>query len=281
MKKYIIALIAITFTFIGCEDVVDVDLNDAPPKLVIEALINWEKGTTGNEQTIVLRQTTPFFEQKISNATGATVVIAHENGTEFPFSETSDGVYTTTEFSPEIGATYTLTINYQNETYRAIETMIGVTNIDRVEQRIVEIGGEEIPIISLFYNDPEDEENYYLTNISPDFQPKKTVDFFPDTFLNGNEVENSYSSDYEEDPEKEKIREYLAGDVFDIKLFGISERFYNYLGIVREQSNANSGPFSIAPATAKGNCVNLTKPDNFPFGYFRLSEMDSMTYTYQ
>ena len=28
---------------VGCEDVVDVDLNTAPPKLVIEASINWQK----------------------------------------------------------------------------------------------------------------------------------------------------------------------------------------------------------------------------------------------
>lgn len=281
MTRYIVKLLILSILLVGCEDVVDVDLQDAPPKLVVEALINWEKGTTGNEQTISLRQTTPFFEQGVVNATGATVTIAHENGTVFPFAETAPGTYTTDSFIPEIGTTYTLTILYQNETFRAIETMIGVNPIKRVEQRVSILGGEEANEVVFYYDDPEEEENYYLVNLLPDFQERKSFDFYPDTFINGNEIEDFYSSDYEDPESEDEIREYRTGDVFDIQLFGISERFYNYFSIIVEQANAESGPFSIAPATAKGNCVNVTNPDNFPFGYFRLSELDRRTYTYE
>jgi len=48
--KSIIFLFLIILT--SCEDVIDVDLQDAPSRLVIEASIDWEKGTTGNNQTI-------------------------------------------------------------------------------------------------------------------------------------------------------------------------------------------------------------------------------------
>ena len=61
MKKatfYFVILIAVFFS--SCEDVVKVDLNTATPKLVIEANINWEKGTPGNIQRIKLSTTTSF-----------------------------------------------------------------------------------------------------------------------------------------------------------------------------------------------------------------------------
>jgi hypothetical protein len=55
MKKsflYIVVLIAILFS--ACEDVVQVDLNTTAPKLVVEASINWKKGSDGKNQIIKL-----------------------------------------------------------------------------------------------------------------------------------------------------------------------------------------------------------------------------------
>jgi hypothetical protein len=45
MKKTIqITVLLLSFLFVSCEEVIDVNL---PPKLVIEASINWLKGTSG------------------------------------------------------------------------------------------------------------------------------------------------------------------------------------------------------------------------------------------
>jgi hypothetical protein len=49
----IIAVFCIVF-FSACEDVIEVDLDTASPKLVIDAALKWEKGTVGNQQTITL-----------------------------------------------------------------------------------------------------------------------------------------------------------------------------------------------------------------------------------
>ena len=71
--KYFI--LAISFAFIGCEDVIDVDLNKSEPKLVIDASIKWEKGTTGNEQTIRLTTTGDYFNNTVHVANGAVVTV--------------------------------------------------------------------------------------------------------------------------------------------------------------------------------------------------------------
>ncbi|MCA1965812.1 MAG: DUF4249 domain-containing protein, partial [Flavobacterium sp.] len=44
----------------SCEKVVDIELNNSDPKLVIDAIIKWEKGTTGESQTIKLSLTNDF-----------------------------------------------------------------------------------------------------------------------------------------------------------------------------------------------------------------------------
>lgn len=267
--------------FTSCDDVVNIDLKDNPPKLVIEALINWEKETTGNEQTIFLRESTSFFKEEIINATGATVSVTHENGSVFNFTETNPGEYNTTEFIPEIDATYTLSITYKNEEYTAVEKMIPVVPIKRVDQRIEDIADEEIPVVVFYFDDPETDKNFYLVNYLPDFQEKKSFGFGRDEFQDGNEIEIILDSEYIIPDSDEEIRDFASGDIIEIKLFGISRQFHDYFNILAEQAEPNTGPFSLAPAAANGNCINITNPQNRPLGYFRLSEVDTEIYTYR
>ena len=56
-----ILLIAI-LTLSSCTDVIEVEVPTEAPRLVIEASINWEKETVGNNQTIKLSRSTPYFD---------------------------------------------------------------------------------------------------------------------------------------------------------------------------------------------------------------------------
>jgi hypothetical protein len=86
--SYILFLLALCFT---CEDVIDVDLNEAEPRLVIEASINWFKNTPGNNQSIKLSLSGPFFDDSLPPANGAEVTITNSsNGIEYAFIE--DGI---------------------------------------------------------------------------------------------------------------------------------------------------------------------------------------------
>ena len=87
MKNIIhyLALILITISFSSCEDVVDVDLNTAKPRLVIDASIKWQKGTSGNEQKIKLSTTTDYFSNVIPVVSGATVFITNSSNAVFDF----------------------------------------------------------------------------------------------------------------------------------------------------------------------------------------------------
>jgi hypothetical protein len=47
--------------FASCEDVVTLDLETGETRLVVDAEIIWQKGTNGNEQTIKISKTAPYY----------------------------------------------------------------------------------------------------------------------------------------------------------------------------------------------------------------------------
>lgn len=256
--------------FLGCEDVIDVNLNEAQPRLVIEASINWLKNTTGNEQSIKLSLSSPFYDDDIVPANNATVIITDENNTTFIFTENNEtGIYTNNNFIPAIDRTYTLTIDYNNEEYTATETLKSVVPIDYVEQNDEGgITGEDIEL-KAYYTDPANEDNYYFFEFISDIPVTPTLEVYEDEFTNGNQIFGYYT---EEDLE--------PGDIVTIRNYGVSQQFYEFMFILLQQSSdEGGGPFETQPATVRGNCINQTNPENYPYGYFRLSEVDEIIYT--
>jgi len=45
--------------------------------------------------------------------------------------------------------------------------------------------------------------------------------------------------------------------------------------------SGTGNPFATPPATLRGNIINQTNSDNFPLGYFHLSEIDEIDYLVQ
>ncbi len=271
MKKIFFA-ITIAISVLGCEDVIDVDLNETEPTLVIDAGIKWFKNTSGNQQEIRLSLTAPFFDDDVAPANGAIVSIQDTDGNTFNFPEDGNtGIYRTSSFIPQIGRTYILSVFYENELYTATETLKSVVTIDFIEQN--NDGGflgEDIEL-KAFYTDPADEENYYFFEFISDVAVIPTLEVYEDRFTDGNQIFGFYT---EEDLE--------TGDQVTIRNYGISEQFYQFMFTLLQQGSEESGgPFETQPATVRGNCVNQTNPNNFPFGYFRLSEVDEVLYTIQ
>ncbi|MFI1743431.1 DUF4249 domain-containing protein [Thalassobellus sediminis] len=276
--KLTILLFVLAFT--SCEDVIDVDVQEAPTRLVIEASIDWEKGTIGNNQTIKLSKSTPYFDATTNvSVTNASVKVTNNNSAEeFVFTHQSNGAYTTTQFVPVINDSYTLEVIYEGETFTANETLTPVTDITEITQSIEDGFDDEALEFTVIFTDPVDEENYYL------FKTQRRGDLLPeledgdDEFVNGNEI--SWWFEKGEDEDTDKIEEYKPGDIVDVSFFGISEAYYNYIRIIIEQSEG-AGLFSSTPVPLRGNCINITTPDNYAFGYFRVNQVVKTSYTFQ
>ncbi|PXY38955.1 DUF4249 domain-containing protein [Flavobacterium cheongpyeongense] len=269
MKKEILFLVFFISTlFTGCEEVVEVDLDTTAPKLVIEAAINWQKGTSGAQQTIKLTTTTGYFEDEIPMVSGATVYVKNSTNQQFNFTEVpNSGRYVCTNFKPVINETYTLTVMTNGSTYTASETLKSVTPITRIEQ--YNAGNIAGIVVRAFYNDPPDVENYYLYQYV--YSNKKTSTCYAneDELYQGNEF---FSISDQED--------LKAGEEIEITHFGISKQYYNYMNILGSIAGSNiGGPFQTPPATVRGNIINTTDKSNYPLGYFSMSETVTKKYT--
>jgi len=281
MKKFIKPFLFLaTLLIISCEDVIDVSTPSASKRLVIEASLDWEKGTAGNNQTIKLSTSTPYFQTTINTTViGANVQVTNINSSvEYVFIDQNDGNYTISNFNPVIGDTYRLEVIYENELYVATETMTSAPAISSVEQSIEGGFDDEVLDVTIFWDDPEDEENFYFVKFFEQGDLFPILEDESDEFSNGNEMDEFFEKDRDDDDDQE---EFNPGDIVDISLYGVSERYYNYIQLLIEQYDSGGDPFSTTPAEIRGNCVNETKADNYAFGYFRVAEFDTVNYTFQ
>lgn len=270
MKNISFFIVLFSLIFISCEEVVDVDLKTAPPKLVVDASINWVKGTDGSQQKIKLTTTTGYYDTTIPVVSGATVVVTNNStGAIFNFLENSGtGEYICTDFVPQINQTYTLTIISNGETYTATEKLYGVPDIQNIVQN--NNGGflgDEIEV-RFFFRDNALENNFYLTRFDARILSFPDYEAFDDRFFEGNDNFGLFSD-----------KDLKRGDILSMKLYGVSERFFNYMIILLSISGGgDGGPFQTPPATVKGNVINQTNKSNIALGYFRLSEVSERTY---
>jgi Domain of unknown function (DUF4249) len=260
MKNILYILVVILFA--SCEEVVNVDLNTAAPKLVIDASIKWQKGTLGNEQKIKLTTTTDFYSTTIPVVSGATVFI---NFIEVP----NSGEYVCTNFVPVVNEDYTLTVINNGETYTATEKLIATPVIDSIEQTAVAgFNGDEIQV-KFFYQDNGLEDNFYLIGFKNNQVAFPEYGAITDEFFQGNQMFGFYTN-----------ADLKKDDILDMSLQGTNERYYNYMNkLLSIAGTVGGNPFATPPGTLKGNIINQTNSKNYPLGYFSLGEIDTRNYT--
>lgn len=267
MKKIYYIFGILSLMLFSCEDVVHVDLDSAEPRLVVEASINWYKGDSGSTQKIRLTTTAGYYDSEVPTVSNAIVTITSEDGQVFDFLEETPGNYFCHDFVPEIGKSYELMISVNGEIYTATEKLYAVPEIQYVEQNN-DIGfSDDIIEIKYFFQDNGEEVNYYLDSFDSDSFLTAEYGISSDDLFQGNMMYGIFLSD-----------EIKAGDDIEIKLYGISRSYYNYMRVLFNSTDSG-GPFPIPVGTVRGNLVNQTNPDNYALGYFRLSEVDQITYT--
>lgn len=275
MKKCILYFFAITLTILSfsCENVVDIPLENQKPKLVIDAAIKWQKGSTGANQTIKLSLTNDFYSDAIVFANGAQVTLTNSSNTVFNFVETPNtGNYVCTNFVPVINEDYTLKVVYQGETYTATSKLLACPPIANVQQEVLPgINGQDQYQIKFFFQDNGSEDNFYLVGAKNPNLKIYEYGAISDEFFQGNMMFGFYTND--------KIN---RNDIIPLTVQCMNSSYFNYMSKLIAISGANTGnPFATPPATLRGNIINQSNTENFPLGYFSLSESDTVNYQVQ
>lgn len=272
--KLVNLIIAITIgvCLMSCEKVIDVDLDTAAPKLVIDASINWLENTTGNEQRIKLSTTTGYYNAEFPTVSDATIFITNSSNAVFNFPETSTpGEYRCPDFTPVVGETYTLTVVLNGVTYSAVETLTAAPEIDDSihQNNSGGFAGDEIEI-QFSYQDDGGLNNYYMTRIETNRVAFPEYFLESDEMFQGNKMVQYYSHE-----------DLQQGDSINIELYGTSKRFFEYFKKILLASGSEGSPFPSTPTAVRGNIINQSDTENYVLGYFRLSEVASRGYTIQ
>lgn len=265
-----ILLITFALLFSACEETIHVDLDTAAPKLVVEASIDWTKGSNGQQQKIILSTTTDYYNTTFPAVSGAQISISNSANTIFSFIEKpGTGQYFCDNFLPQIGETYTLKIIHNGETYTATESLV---EVPKIEEQIDQdnkggIAANEVEI-TYYYKDDGTKENYYLSRITDPLIAFPQYDASDDLNRQGTMLQDFYTNE-----------DLKPGDLLNIKLYGISKRYYEYYKKLILSSGNDNNPFQTTPSPVRGNIINQSNSNNFAFGFFRLSEIDSRDYT--
>ena len=266
--KYFSALLlfALTISLFSCEDVIEVEVQNTTPRLVIDAQFNIFTALEAPrlEGGVKLRMSANYFDLNVPIIKDALVTITHLNsGLEYPllFDE-SIGMFLPNkiDFLTDFISKYELKVVYKGQVYRANTNFVPVPPILKAVQGTKTLfSGDETEII-LSFQDFSERDDFYLYDFGQDiYRP------IEDRFFQGEEFVFShfYSSD-----------EVKVGDLITIKAHGVEEQYYNYFNLILTLTDSNGGPFQSLPASSRGNILNVTQPDNYPLGYFLISESD-------
>lgn len=289
MKKiiFLLSLPLLLFTY-ACEDVIDVDLNDEPPRLIVDALIRIDTTQQLTPATIKISQSSSFFgeitpaevESMMIQKDGDTGVVPYEEvpgepGLYRPFATTispvADNQIVTSWLTDDTD--YLLFITANGQDYLARTRFARSAPIDSVMEGDGGLFGEDDRELVIAFTDIPDEDNFYVFDLDFD-------EFLPteDRFYKDQQFEFSYFYDGEDN-------ELVAGDEINISLLGAESEFFDYMnGLLEQSQQGDNGPFQTPTATVRGNLLNVTgidnidqfdninRPDNFILGYFSLSQ---------
>ena len=273
MKRLLIILSVLSLIWSSCQEVITVELPNQEPKLIVDALIRIDTTISSTLVTVSIRQTSDFFGE-ISPVSVDQITMSNldnpGNNTDQVLDETEpgSGIYQQFFSTEELARDrWFLQINYQGEFYVAESLMQYSVPIDQLTIGDGSLFSGDVTELLVRYSDIGGREDYYLFDYGND-------DFFAseDVFYDGQQFEFSYFYDEQFNP----------GDTLTVSIMGIDRNFFNYMNLLREQSEGGFGPFATPAVSVRGNLINATdinnndnynnvnNPDNYALGYFAI-----------
>jgi hypothetical protein len=257
--------------FASCDEPFRLDLEQTPPKIVIEGLVTDQ---TKMQMVKVSRSAHFYGTGNTPRVTDAVVTISDDLGNVFdmvhnPNSHAdSIGVYVpAVSFSGVIGRTYTLRVLVDGAEYEAVDKLSSVIPIDSLAYRVNEEQAEDpeeegkIYEVLMFAREPQDEENFYLFKFFRNDSLTLANDtdiYFSDDALLAEQIDGVPTPIY-----------YARGDTARVEVYSISRTgFVFFSDLFTVLSNDAGGMFGPIPASPRTNLSNGA------LGFFQVSAVN-------
>lgn len=244
MKKQTLYILFFVLSVFSCEKVIDLEVNDTEPKVVIEAIYD----ATAERVDVKLTKSKNVFEsQNFPAVSGAQIEIIDENGVATQLVEQGNGTYELTNYVPVFNTTYSMKVTVEGETYEASDFLPTVVELDSLSQVFEEgsIFADEGYVVYMNFLDPSG-DNYYRA-VRTENGEKKTD--LGDQFV----FDDSFSSENQQSVPFFTER-YEVDDTISVEFRSYSENTYDYYSQLFDIAG-ESGQ-SAAPANPDASWTN-------------------------
>lgn len=245
MQKYLLYSLLLIALFSSCQKVIQVDVKNAAPQIVIEGIVN-----NANAATVIITKSVKLSENNtFPPVPGATVNIQDNAGNNYLLTETNPGIYKSTAVIGVPGRAYTLRVVTNNTTYTAVSTMPQQVNFDDLVPDQLSFGSKTLKVVRPRYKDPVGQGNSYQ------FIEYLNGVLLPDIYTWNDIINNGGTSDraliYIAKDNKPDI---VKGDQVKVEMRCIDPNIYTYMRALADL-NSNSTTPANPPSNLTGGSL--------------------------
>lgn len=255
---------------LACEKVLDVEIKEEEPVLVIEGWLTSKRET----HTVKLYYTRPVITNHLPAMVSNALINLKDNvGNSEILKEAANGIYEIKAIRGREGRTYTLSVAINGNTYEATSVMNRLSmEPDTLEFKYKQkqllypdegyypfISGQELPGLGDF-------TQYRIFKNGRFLNKANEINLFRDKYVDGNRIGNY---------ELEIDSPFVSGDHIKVEAWSLTEANYNMLSDVRDQLN-NNGLFAKPLPNARSNIRKADPASADVTGFFGTSSVRSI-----
>lgn len=276
--------LCLLFLLASCERVIDLNVDEGPRRLVVEARLERVIEHVSSIQSVKLSVSSSYFSNSPPiPARAALVRVVDDRGVVTPFTESNTpGAYVTSSLTVTRDRTYTLLIDWEGGRYEAKESTRAVAPIDSLYFEKPQPGrfaGDKGVRATIDFVDRGGEHNYFLWDqyvngkrqLGPDSTVRMRITATDDGY-DGLPIRGLQPFEGVDIP--------IGADVL-MRQYAISADVYRYYFALSDQLGADGSPFSVPSSSLRGNVANRSKPNLPAAGYFYVSEVSEARARYQ
>ena len=248
IQNYFLAIVVMVL-FSACQRVISVKLDSAAIKYVIEGVVTDQPGGA----SVSITQTKNFSADNSFAGVSGAIVTIENNGSSYPLTESSPGVYTTSALTGVPGSTYGMKVVLNGVIYTATSTMPNpVVGMDSIYVSNGTLTTKRY--VTVVFTDPAGTPNYYHWVQYVNGRKEKTVFLGNDEFTDGLRIKDQL--DFNNDTD-DPNRDVKTGDTVRIDMINMDSTVYQYWDAL--QRNADGSGRSASPSNpATARCASAS-----------------------
>jgi hypothetical protein len=249
----------------SCTKVIELDLNEAEKKYVIEAVLTDVPGTA----KVLLTETKNFDEDNsFPGVSGATIQITAAGGSSTTLTETNAGIYEAATLTAALGKNYTLTVSVAGKQFTATCAMpVQKINLDSIYITDELLFTDTRKIVNAVYQDPTGRGNNYRFIQYVNGLKEKQILIQNDDYTDGRNVIQRLFYFADDDEDQGTIK---SGDEVKIEMLCIDPAIYKYWFSL-DRSSTGGGNNQATPSNPVSNIQGGA------LGYFSVHTLQTKT----